>query len=106
VSANIQHQRFDSFAEFYPFYLEEHSHPACRRLHYLGSLLVLALLAYVLATRTWVLLWALPVVGYGFAWVGHFAFEKNRPATFKHPLYSFMGDWVMLKDMLAGRIRF
>jgi hypothetical protein len=106
MSADVQHKRFDSFAEFYPFYLEEHSHPACRRLHYLGSLLVLALLAYVLATRTWVLLWALPVVGYGFAWVGHFAFEKNRPATFKHPLYSFMGDWVMLKDMLAGRIRF
>jgi hypothetical protein len=106
MSADVQHKRFDSFAEFYPFYLEEHSHPACRRLHYLGSLLVLALLAYVLATRTWVLLWALPVVGYSFAWVGHFAFEKNRPATFKHPLYSFMGDWVMLKDMLAGRIRF
>jgi hypothetical protein len=55
MSADVQHKRFDSFAEFYPFYLEEHSHPACRRLHYLGSLLVLALLAYVLATRTWVL---------------------------------------------------
>jgi hypothetical protein len=49
---------------------------------------------------------ALPVIGYGFAWVGHFKFEKNRPATFKYPLYSLMGDWVMFRDMLIGRIRF
>ena len=64
---------------------------------------MLALLAYILATRQWLLLLALPLVGYGFAWVGHFVFEKNRPATFKYPLYSFMGDWVMLKDALMGR---
>ncbi len=106
MSATIPEKRFDSFAEFYPYYLEEHSHPVCRRLHYLGSLLVLVLLGYVLATQQWILLWALPVIGYGFAWIGHFAFEKNQPATFKHPLYSFMGDWVMLRDALTGRIPF
>ena len=103
MNATPAEKRFSAFAEFYPYYLEEHRNPVCRRLHYVGSLLVLVLLAYVLATRHWLLLLALPVVGYGFAWVGHFVFEKNRPATFKHPLYSFMGDWVMLKDALTGR---
>ncbi|PRB80602.1 DUF962 domain-containing protein [Pseudomonas sp. MYb185] len=97
---------FRSFAEFYPFYLSEHRNDTSRRLHYVGSLLVLVILAWaILGSNGWWLL-ALPVAGYGFAWVGHFFFEKNRPATFKYPLYSFMGDWVMLKDMLTGRIRF
>lgn len=99
-------REFRSFAEFYPFYLSEHSNDTSRRLHYCGSLLVLVLLACaVFSTNGWLLL-ALPVAGYGFAWVGHFFFEKNRPATFKYPLYSFMGDWVMLRDALTGRIRF
>ena len=99
-------ERFRSFAEFYPYYLAEHSNPVCRRLHYVGSLLVLALLGYVLASQAWLWLLALPVLGYGFAWIGHFGFEKNRPATFQYPFYSFLGDWVMLKDALTGRIRF
>jgi hypothetical protein len=106
MSAANAERTFSSFADFYPYYLEEHSNPACRRLHYVGSLLVLAVLAYVLFTQSWLLLLALPVIGYGFAWIGHFVFEKNKPATFKHPLYSFMGDWVMLKDGLTGRIPF
>lgn len=101
-----EHSRFNSFAEFYPYYLEEHSDVTCRRLHYLGSVLVLAILLYAATTSQWLYLLALPLVGYGFAWLGHFLFEKNRPATFKYPLYSLMGDWVMLKDMLTGRIRF
>lgn len=98
--------RFTRFADFYPFYLEEHRNPTCRRLHFAGSVLVLALLAAALATGQWLLLLAMPVVGYGFAWVGHFVFEKNRPATFQYPLYSLLGDWVMFRDMLTGRIRF
>ncbi|WP_434456012.1 DUF962 domain-containing protein [Stutzerimonas urumqiensis] len=98
--------RFTRFADFYPFYLEEHRNPTCRRLHFAGSVLVLALLAAALATGQWLLLLAMPVVGYGFAWVGHFVFEKNRPATFQYPLYSLLGDWVMFRDMLIGRIRF
>ncbi|WP_342243525.1 Mpo1-like protein [Pseudomonas sp. OTU5201] len=98
--------RFQSFAEFYPYYLQEHSNDTCRRLHYVGSLLVLSILGYALVTQQWLWLLAIPFAGYGFAWVGHFVFEKNKPATFKYPLYSFMGDWVMLKDALTGRIRF
>lgn len=98
--------RYQSFAEFYPYYLQEHSNDTCRRLHYVGSLLVLSILGYALATQQWIWLLAMPFAGYGFAWVGHFVFEKNKPATFKYPLYSFMGDWVMLKDALTGRIRF
>ncbi|WP_111496433.1 MULTISPECIES: Mpo1-like protein [Marinobacter] len=101
-----EQRHFDRFADFYPFYLEEHSDPTCRRLHYLGSVLVIAVLLYAITTGQWLYLLLVPVLGYGFAWVGHFVFEKNRPATFKHPLYSLMGDWVMLKDMLTGRIRF
>ncbi|MDQ7987509.1 DUF962 domain-containing protein [Pseudomonas sp. G34] len=99
-------ERFNSFAEFYPYYLEEHRNPTCRRLHYVGSLLVLVVLGYALFSGQWLWLLALPVIGYGFAWVGHFVFERNRPATFAYPLYSLMGDWVMLKDMLTGRLRF
>ena len=98
--------RFTSFAESYPYYLQEHSNDVCRRLHYVGSLLVLSILGYALFTQQWLWLLALPFAGYGFAWVGHFVFEKNKPATFKYPLYSFMGDWVMLKDAFTGRIRF
>lgn len=99
-------QEFANFKEFYPFYLAEHSNRTCRRLHYLGSILVLIVLFYALFTGQFRYLLLLPVVGYGFAWIGHFLFEKNKPATFKYPLYSFMGDWVMLKDMLTGRIKF
>jgi len=97
-------KRFQTFEEFYPFYLNEHRNQTCRRLHFVGSTIVLALIAAALITREWSLLWLLPVVGYGFAWVGHFFFEHNRPATFKYPLFSLMGDWVMFRDMLTGRI--
>lgn len=99
-------QSFASFREFYPYYLGEHSNVVCRRLHYLGSTLALVFLALaVVQTNAWWLLGAL-LSGYACAWVGHFFFEKNRPATFRHPLYSFAGDWVMFRDMLTGRIRF
>ena len=97
---------FNSFAEFYPYYLQEHSNDTCRRLHYVGSTLVLLIIAYALLTQKWIWLLAVPLAGYGFAWVGHFVFEKNKPATFKYPFYSLMGDWVMLRDALTGRIRF
>lgn len=99
-------QQFQSFSEFYPYYLDEHRDRNCRRLHFIGSVLVLAVLAGVLVTGAWLWLLAVPVIGYGFAWLGHFIFEKNRPATFQYPLYSLMGDWVMFRDILIGRIRF
>ncbi len=99
-------KNFESFAVFYRYYLAEHSNLICRRLHYLGTTLVLLLLvAAPLAGRP-ILLWWLPVVGYGPAWAGHFFFERNRPATFKHPFYSLAGDFVMYAQMLTGRIRF
>lgn len=97
--------RFASFREFYPFYLAEHANRVSRRLHFAGSCGVLALVVVAIVRgNPWWLLGAL-LCGYGCAWVGHFFFEKNRPATFKHPLYSFLGDWVMFKDVLMGNVR-
>ena len=98
--------QFRIFAEFYPYYLGEHSNPTCRRLHFVGTSLVIALLAYTIGSGKWLLLLAVPVAGYGFAWVGHFFFEHNRPATFSHPFYSLIGDFVMFRDILLGRITF
>ena len=101
---NVKPQ-FPSFAEFYPFYLSEHANLTCRRLHFVGSLCVLAILFAALATGRPMWLLAMPVAGYGFAWVGHFVFEKNKPASFKHPLYSFIGDWVMFFQLCTGKLR-
>lgn len=98
-------KQFNSFAEFYPFYLREHSDPTCRALHYIGSFWVICLVAYVILTGAWLLLLFAPLIGYSHAWVGHFFFEKNKPATFQYPLYSFIGDWVMLKDFLVKRFQ-
>ena len=99
-------QRFSSFAEFYPFYLGEHRQRATRRLHFIGSGLSLVCLAALFATEN---PWWLPAAlacGYGFAWLSHMTVEKNRPATFTYPLYSFMGDWVMFWEILTGKIPF
>jgi hypothetical protein len=97
---------YRSFREFYPFYLSEHSKSGTRRLHFAGTLLVLLTLGYVLVAQQWRVLALLPVFGYGFAWVAHFAVERNRPATFQHPLYSLAGDFRMFADMLRGRVAF
>lgn len=99
-------ERYTSFRDFYLFYLGEHQNRVCKRLHFIGSSLVLLTLVGVLVTGRWWGLWLMPLFGYGFAWVGHYFFEKNRPATFIHPLYSLMGDWVMYRDILIGRISF
>src|SRR5437763_6362737 len=87
-------KKHTSFAQFYPFYLSEHSDRTCRRLHFAGSSLSLLFLATAVATASWWWLLAAVVVGYAFAWVGHFGFEQTKPASFKRPLYSFMSDWV------------
>jgi hypothetical protein len=95
-----------SFAEFYPFYLSEHSNRTCRRMHFVGSTLSLICLTMLAVTgKPQYFLYAL-LCGYGCAWIGHFVFEKNKPASFKRPLYSFMGDWVMYRDMWRGRVSF
>lgn len=98
--------RFADFAEFYPYYLSEHADRTCRRLHVLGTAGVLLLLAVALVTAHWWLLALLPIVGYGCAWLGHFGFEHNSPATFRYPLYSLRGDFVLFFDVLRGRIAF
>ncbi|SDK14276.1 DUF962 domain-containing protein [Microbulbifer yueqingensis] len=99
-----EQRAFHSFADFYPYYLQEHSNLTCRRLHFAGTLLVIGLLVTALVTGDLRWLIGMPIAGYGFAWAGHFFFEHNRPATFKHPLYSLRGDFVMFRDMLLGRI--
>ncbi len=97
---------YRSFRDFYPFYLTEHSRSGTRRLHFTGTLLVLLTLAYALATRRWGFLVLVPLFGYGFAWFGHFAVERNRPATFQYPFYSLAGDFRMFADMIRGRVSF
>lgn len=96
---------FTNFKDFYPYYLQEHTNKTNRRLHFIGSCLVVIAICYALLTQNLKVFWLLPFIGYGFAWVGHFFFEKNRPATFKHPFYSLLGDWVMFKDILTGKIK-
>ena len=98
-------ERFGSFREFYPFYLSEHANRSSRRLHVIGTGLVLGLVvgAFLVDWRLGVLA---PVAGYGFAWIGHFAFERNRPATFRYPLWSLMGDFKLFFETVAGRRRF
>lgn len=99
-------KQFNSFDEFYPYYLSEHADSTCRRLHFIGTTLVIGILAYAVGKGSWGLLLAVPVAGYTFAWIGHFFFEKNRPATFQHPLYSLWGDFVMYRDMILGKVPF
>ncbi|MEB0013290.1 DUF962 domain-containing protein [Glaciimonas sp. Gout2] len=99
-------ENFASFAQFYPMYLNQHANRICRRLHFIGS--TFALLSFIALLFTGNGWWLLSGVlsGYGFAWIGHFFIEKNRPATFRYPLYSFIGDWVMYGQMLTGKVTF
>ena len=100
----MSNDRYKSFSEFWPFYVAEHSHPGTRVLHLIGTTLGVALVVYFIAIgRCWLILLAL-VPGYGFAWLAHFLVEKNRPATFKYPLWSLMGDYKMIGLMLTGKI--
>ena len=97
-------ERFQSFKEFYPFYLSEHQNKTSRTLHFIGTFIVFGLLGFFIVAQKEARFWiALPLVGYGFAWVGHFFFEKNKPATFKYPLYSLMGDFVMFWQILTRK---
>lgn len=100
----MSERRYKSFKEFYPFYLTEHQDKTSRTLHFIGTGLVIGLLIYCIAIKWWIGLWLLPVAGYGFAWVGHFFFEKNKPATFQYPLYSLSSDFVMFFHILTGQL--
>ena len=94
---------FHSYEEFWPYYVAEHSHPTCRALHFAGTSLALAAMAAGVIVSPW---WfaAAPLAGYLFAWIGHFVFEKNRPATFRYPLRSLRGDFRMYRLMWMGRM--
>lgn len=92
------------FRDFYPHYLAEHASRVSRRLHFIGTSLSLVCVALAILTgNAWWILVAF-VQAYTLAWVGHFFFEHNRPATFRHPLWSFAGDWRMWWDILRGRV--
>ena len=93
-----------TFKEYYEYYLTLHKNKTCRRLHILGQLATLATIFFVLYTKMWLLLLAVPFVVYPFAWAGHFFFEKNKPAAFSHPVWAKACDWVMFKDVLLGKI--
>ena len=96
-------RKISTYREFWPFYLSEHANATNRRLHFVGTTLALGLVVAAIATSNpWLLLAAL-LSGYGFAWVGHFFIEKNRPATFEYPLWSFVSDWRMWFRMLLRR---
>ena len=93
-----------TFAQFWPYYLREHSKPRTRAMHYIGTSLVVGLAIGALTTGTWWLLAAMPVAGYGFAWASHAAVERNRPATFTYPAWSLGADFKMWWMWLTGRL--
>jgi hypothetical protein len=95
---------FKTFQHFYPFYLGEHANRTSRRLHVVGTLGALLQLALAVVQAEPRLLLSALVTGYALAWAGHYFFEKNTPATFKHPLYSLRGDFRMAREVLTGRI--
>ena len=97
-------ERFQHYADFWPYYLTEHSRPATQTLHFIGTALALLLLATAVVTQLWWLLLAAVVSGYLFAWIGHLAIERNRPATFTYPLWSLISDFRMFFLWLAGRL--
>jgi hypothetical protein len=97
-------REYRSFTDFWPFYLREHSRPRTRALHYAGTTLVVAVALLAILSGRWLWLLAIPLAGYGFAWLAHFAVEKNRPATFTYPLWSLAADFKMWWLWLTGRL--
>ncbi len=100
-------KKFTSLKEFYPFYLTEHSNTTSRTLHFIGTgIVIFVLLSTLLYTHVWWRLALIPLIGYGFAWTGHFFFEKNKPATFQYPFYSLASDFIMFWHLLTGKEKF
>lgn len=99
----MEEVKYKSLKEFYPFYLSEHQNHTSRVLHFIGTGLVILVLIAAILFHNWQFFIAIPVIGYGFAWIGHFFFEKNKPATFKYPAYSLASDFLLFYDLLTGQ---
>lgn len=99
-------REYKSLKEFYPYYLSEHEDGTCRTLHFVGTGLVIVSFITFLITFKWYYFAIIPVLGYGFAWVGHAFFEKNKPATFTYPAWSLASDFMMFWDLLTGKEKF
>jgi hypothetical protein len=96
--------RIDNYPAFWRYYLREHARPATRGWHYIGTTLTLCCLAVAIATRNCWWLLAMVVLGYGPAWIGHFTIERNRPATFRYPVWSLASDLKLYLFWLSGRL--
>ena len=97
-------KKYNTLSEFYPYYLTEHQNTTSRTLHFIGTLLFISIFIYAILSAKYQLLWLCPLLGYGFAWVGHFFFEKNRPATFVYPAMSLISDFIMFWHILTGQL--
>lgn len=105
MDSESKDKRIKSYSEFWPYYLREHSQPLTRAFHYFGTSLGISLVIFSVLTKQWNYLWFAMVSGYFFAWLSHFFIEKNKPATFKYPLWSFISDFKMLFYFLSGRLK-
>jgi hypothetical protein len=101
----METKKYESLASFYPFYLSQHSNKICRYFHYLGTTMVIVGFLLILINGAWSMLWTLLIAGYGPAWIGHFFFEKNKPATFKYPIYSLISDFIMYYEWITFKKR-
>lgn len=99
----IDKKEYRSLKEFYPYYLSEHTNGTSRKLHFIGTGLIFVILFGSILTTRWWALTLIPIVGYGLAWIGHYFFEKNKPATFKYPWYSLASDFILFFDILRGK---
>jgi hypothetical protein len=102
----MEEKKYESLREFYPFYLSQHRDFTCRVLHFVGTAFVLLSFIIFCMSLNWIFLILIPILGYGFAWVGHFFFEQNKPATFKYPGYSLASDFILFWELLTGKQRF
>lgn len=99
-------KEYKTLKDFYPYYLKEHQNPTCRKLHFVGTGLLFVPLGIAIFSGNYLWLIAIPFIGYGFAWVGHFFFEKNKPSTFKYPMFSLASDFILFFDLLRGKEKF
>lgn len=97
-------KKYQTLKQFYPYYLTEHQNKTCQILHFIGTSIIIGLFISAIVTLNWQYFAAIPLAGYGFAWVGHFFFEHNKPATFTYPLFSLASDFIMFWHILTFQI--